>query len=165
MDQIKKRFECPRCSESRLEYRAGITWVPVSVRTLRDLGETRQLVHHWQRQQKRETAPGDGYFCRNCGTFFGKSRQEAEDCVNDRQQRNQDEQSDLSLMTIRDFAAELRRRPNLCFAIVCIEDNGRDNLAIESRGNPTEVVGILARGMKKVIEWADKDIKWSTPAD
>ena len=70
---------------------------------------------------------------------------------------------DLSLVTIRQMAMELKQRQNLCFAIVWIEDNNRDNIAIEGSGNPTQLVGMLSRGVHMAIEWADKSIKFYKP--
>lgn len=72
---------------------------------------------------------------------------------------------DLSLTTIRQMATELKRRENLCFAVVWIEDNERDNIAIEGSGNPTQLVGLLSRGLHMTIEWADKNIKFHKPKD
>lgn len=72
---------------------------------------------------------------------------------------------DLSLTTIRQMALELKKRDNLCFAIVWIEDNERDNIAIEGSGNPTQLVGLLSRGLHMTIEWADKNIKFNKPKD
>lgn len=72
---------------------------------------------------------------------------------------------DLSLVTIRQMAQELKTRQNLTFALVWIENNERDNIAIEGSGNPTQLVGLLARGMHMAIEWADKNIKFYRPKD
>lgn len=70
---------------------------------------------------------------------------------------------DLSLTTIRQMATELKKRENLCFAVVWIEDNERDNIAIEGSGNPTQLVGLISRGLHMTIEWADKNIKFHKP--
>lgn len=72
---------------------------------------------------------------------------------------------DLSLVTIRQMANELKLRQNLTFAVVWIESNERDNIAIEGSGNPTQLVGLLARGLHMAIEWADKNIKFYRPRD
>jgi len=72
---------------------------------------------------------------------------------------------DLSLVTIRQMAMELKQRPNLTFALVWIENNERDNIAIEGSGNPTQLVGLLARGSHMTIEWADKNFKFYRPKD
>jgi hypothetical protein len=72
---------------------------------------------------------------------------------------------DLSLVTIRQIAIELKRRSNLTFAFVWIENNERDNIAIEGSGNPTQLVGLLARGSHMAIEWADKNIKFYKPSE
>lgn len=72
---------------------------------------------------------------------------------------------DLALVTIRQMAMELKQRHNLTFALVWIENNERDNIAIEGSGNPTQLVGLLARGSHMAIEWADKNIKFYRPKD
>lgn len=72
---------------------------------------------------------------------------------------------DLSLVTLRQMATELKQRHNLTFALVWIENNERDNIAIEGSGNPTQLVGLLARGSHMAIEWADKNIKFYRPKD
>lgn len=72
---------------------------------------------------------------------------------------------DLSLITIRQMAAELKHRTGLTFALVWIENAERDNIAIEGSGNPTQLVGLLSRGAHMAIEWADKNIKFFKPKD
>jgi hypothetical protein len=72
---------------------------------------------------------------------------------------------DLSLITIRQMAAELKQRNGLTFALVWIENAERDNIAIEGSGNPTQLVGLLTRGSHMAIEWADKNIKFFKPRD
>lgn len=72
---------------------------------------------------------------------------------------------DLSLVTIRQMALELKQRQNLTFALVWIENTERDNIAIEGSGNPTQLVGLLSRGTHMAIEWADKNIKFYRPKD
>ena len=70
---------------------------------------------------------------------------------------------DLSLMTIKQLAKELKKRQNLSFSIVWMEDTNKENIAIEGNGNPTQVVGLLARGLHMAIEWSDKFLKISKP--
>ena len=70
---------------------------------------------------------------------------------------------DLSLVTLRQMAIELKNRSNLTFALVWIENNDRDNIAIEGSGHPTQLVGLLTRGTHMAIEWADKNIKFHRP--
>ena len=72
---------------------------------------------------------------------------------------------DLSFVTIRQMAMELKQRHNLTFALVWIENNERDNIAIEGSGNPTQLVGLLSRGSHMAIEWADKNIKFYKPKE
>lgn len=70
---------------------------------------------------------------------------------------------DLTYLTIRQIATELKSRQNLTFALVWIENNETDNIAIEGSGNPTHLIGLLARGQHMAIEWADKSIKFYRP--
>ena len=70
---------------------------------------------------------------------------------------------DLSLVTIKQIAKELKKRKNLTFAMVWMEDNTKDNIAIEGNGNPTQLVGLLARGLHMAIEWADRYLKFNKP--
>ena len=70
---------------------------------------------------------------------------------------------DLSLVTIRQITNELKRRDNVCFALVWMEDSERDNIAIEGSGNPTQVVGLLTRGTHMAVEWADRNIRFQKP--
>ena len=70
---------------------------------------------------------------------------------------------DLSLVTMRQIANELKQRSNLVFALVWIEDSEKDNIAIEGSGNPTQLVGLLTRGTHMAIDWADKNIKFFKP--
>lgn len=72
---------------------------------------------------------------------------------------------DLSLVTIRQMATELKQRSGLTFALVWIENTERDNIAIEGSGNPTQLVGLLTRGSHMAIEWADKNIKFYKPKE
>lgn len=72
---------------------------------------------------------------------------------------------DLSLVTLRQIANELKQRHNLTFALVWIENNERENIAIEGSGNPTQLVGLLSRGTHMAIEWADKNIKFHQPPE
>lgn len=70
---------------------------------------------------------------------------------------------DLSLVTIKQIAKELKKRKNLSFAVVWMEDTNKENIAIEGNGNPTQIVGLLARGLHMAIEWSDKFLKISKP--
>jgi len=68
---------------------------------------------------------------------------------------------DLSLVTIKQMVEELKKRKNLVFSLVWIENNERDNIAIEGSGNPTQLIGLLTRGVHMAIEWADKSIRFN----
>lgn len=68
---------------------------------------------------------------------------------------------DLSLVTIRQMVEELKKRKNLVFSLVWIENNERDNIAIEGSGNPTQLIGLLTRGVHMAIDWADRSIRFN----
>lgn len=68
---------------------------------------------------------------------------------------------DLSLVTIKQMVEELKKRKNLVFSLVWIENNEKDNIAIEGSGNPTQLIGLLTRGVHMAIEWADKSIRFN----
>lgn len=72
---------------------------------------------------------------------------------------------DLSLATIRQMTTELKNRQNLCFAMVWMEDNEKENISIEGSGNPTQLVGLLSRGLYMTIEWSNKNIKFKQPPE
>ena len=72
---------------------------------------------------------------------------------------------DLSLVTIKQMTSELKTRDNLVFALIWVENNDKDNIAIEGSGNPTQLIGLLARGTHMAIEWADKNIKFYRPPE
>lgn len=72
---------------------------------------------------------------------------------------------DLSLVTIKQISKELKKRKNLTFAFVWMEDNSKDNISIEGNGNPTHLVGLLARGLHMAIEWSDKYLKFKDKDD
>lgn len=67
---------------------------------------------------------------------------------------------DLTLVTLRQMANELKSRENLCFAMVWMEDNDKENISIEGSGNPTQLVGLLSRGLYMTIDWSNKNIKF-----
>ena len=72
---------------------------------------------------------------------------------------------DLSLVTIQQMVEELKKRKSLIFSLVWIENNERENISIEGSGNPTQLVGLLARGTHMVIEWADKNMQFFKDKD
>lgn len=67
---------------------------------------------------------------------------------------------DLSLVTIHQMTQELKKRENLTFAIVWTEENNVDNIALEGCGNPTKVIGLLARAMNLAIKHADNGLNF-----
>jgi hypothetical protein len=67
---------------------------------------------------------------------------------------------DLSMVTVRQMANELKTRQNITFALVWTENNNSDNIAVEGKGDPNQVIGLLSRGSHIAIEWADKDFKF-----
>lgn len=81
---------------------------------------------------------------------------------NERKKRHQEfGLPDMSLVTIRQMTEELKKRKNLVFSLVWIENNENDNISIEGSGNPTQVVGLLTRGTHMAIEWADQNIRFN----
>jgi len=72
---------------------------------------------------------------------------------------------DLSLVTIKQMTTELKNRQNLCFALVWMEDNEKENISIEGSGNPNQLVGLLSRGLYMTIEWSNKNIKFKQPPE
>lgn len=72
---------------------------------------------------------------------------------------------DLSWVTVKQMASELKSRDNLTFALVWIEDSGYDNISLEASGNPTTLCGMLSRGLNLAIKYADKNINFHEPKD
>lgn len=66
--------------------------------------------------------------------------------------------ADLSLVTCNQIANELKKRKNLTFALLWIEENSLDNISFEGNGDPTKLCGLLARGLNLAINWADKNM-------
>jgi hypothetical protein len=98
----------------------------------------------------------------NLELFYSKIVHLVEKQENDRKKKyNELGIPDLSLVTIKQMVEELKKRKNLVFSLVWIENNERDNIAIEGSGNPTQLVGLLARGVHMAIEWADKSIRFN----
>jgi len=72
---------------------------------------------------------------------------------------------DLSWVTIKQMAAELKKRDNLTFALIWMEDSGYDNISLEGSGNPTVLCGILSRGLNLAIRHADNNIEYKELKD
>ncbi len=66
---------------------------------------------------------------------------------------------DLSLTTIKQMTAELKKRKNLLFALVWIEDSATSDISIEGNGESTQLIGLLSRGTHMAIDWADRNSK------
>lgn len=64
--------------------------------------------------------------------------------------------SDLSLTTISQMANELKKRENLQFALIWIENNATDNISVEGNGPFTTLVGLITRGLHLLINYSDK---------
>jgi len=58
------------------------------------------------------------------------------------------------------MAAELKKRSNLTFALIWLEEEATENFNLEAIGNPTTLCGILSRGLNMAIKWADRDIQY-----
>lgn len=64
--------------------------------------------------------------------------------------------NDLSLTTISQMAAELKKRENVQFALIWIESNETDNISIEGNGPFTSLVGLVTRGLHLLVNYSDK---------
>jgi hypothetical protein len=64
--------------------------------------------------------------------------------------------SDLSLTTINQMISELKKRENLLFALIWIENNETDNISIEGNGTITNLSGLITRGLHLLINYGDK---------
>lgn len=67
---------------------------------------------------------------------------------------------DLSWVTCKQMADELKSRSNLTFALLWMEDIGAENISLEASGNPTLLCGLLSRGLNMAIKFADKNINF-----
>jgi hypothetical protein len=67
---------------------------------------------------------------------------------------------DLSLLTCKQMASELKKRKNLTFALVWMEEDGIENFNIEAVGNPTMLCGMLTRGVNMTANWAESKTKY-----
>ncbi len=63
---------------------------------------------------------------------------------------------DLSLVTCKQMASELKNRENLTYAFIWMENEATENFSFEASGNPTILCGLLSRGLNMAIKWADK---------
>lgn len=72
---------------------------------------------------------------------------------------------DLSWVTIKQMAEELKKRENLSFALVYIEHTGYENISLEASGNPTTLCGMLTRALNLAVKHADKNIDYHEPQD
>lgn len=72
---------------------------------------------------------------------------------------------DLSWITMKQFSTELKKRDNLTFALVWIEENGNDNISLEASGNPTTLCGMLTRALNLAVRHADKNIDYRETRD
>lgn len=64
--------------------------------------------------------------------------------------------SDLSLTTVTQMANELKKRENILFSLIWIENNETDNISIEGNGTLTNLVGLITRGLHLLINYSDK---------
>ena len=58
------------------------------------------------------------------------------------------------------MASELKKRKNLTFALVWMEEDGIENFNIEAVGNPTMLCGMLTRGVNMTTNWAESKAKY-----
>lgn len=72
---------------------------------------------------------------------------------------------DLSWVTLKQMAAELKKRDNITFALLWMEESGYENISLEASGNPTTLCGMLIRGLNLAVKHADKNINFIEPRD
>lgn len=72
---------------------------------------------------------------------------------------------DLSLCTITQMAEELKLRENVSFALVWIENNEKDNISLQAKGNATQIIGLLARGQQIALDWTNQNLKYKKKND
>ena len=52
--------------------------------------------------------------------------------------------------------SELKKRENLLFALIWIENNETDNISLEGNGTITNLSGLITRGLHLLINYGDK---------
>ena len=72
---------------------------------------------------------------------------------------------DLSWVTCKQMADELKSRSNITVALLWIEEKGSENISLEASGNPTTLCGLLSRGLNMAIQFADKNLHFHQNED
>lgn len=67
---------------------------------------------------------------------------------------------DLSLVTVKQMCEEIKKRKNLNFVIVWVEDNSKDNITVEGNGNPTFLLGLLTRATNLILKLMDQNFTY-----
>jgi len=70
---------------------------------------------------------------------------------------------DMTFVTCRQMADQLKKRDNLTFALIWMEEDSVDNFNIEASGNPTTLCGMFTRAVHMAVNWAEKDIQYEEP--
>jgi hypothetical protein len=59
---------------------------------------------------------------------------------------------DLQLATCKQMANELKKRENLTFVMLWIEENYYDNIHIEANGEANQIIGLVTRGLSLILK-------------
>jgi hypothetical protein len=59
---------------------------------------------------------------------------------------------DLQLATCKQMANELKKRENLTFVMLWIEENYYDNIHIEANGEANQVIALVTRGLSLILK-------------
>lgn len=70
---------------------------------------------------------------------------------------------DMTLVTCKQMADQLKNRENLTFALIWMEEDSVDNFNIEASGNPTVLCGMFTRAVNMAVNWAEKNIRYEEP--
>lgn len=66
---------------------------------------------------------------------------------------------DLSWATCKQMSNELKRRNNITFVLVWMEENYYDNIHIEASGEANTVIGLATRGLSLLVNATEKRTK------
>lgn len=70
---------------------------------------------------------------------------------------------DMTFVTCKQMADQLKKRENLTFALIWMEEDSVDNFNIEASGNPTVLCGMFTRAVNMAVNWAEKNIHYEEP--
>jgi len=66
---------------------------------------------------------------------------------------------DLSWATCKQMSNELKRRNNITFVLIWMEENYYDNIHIEASGDANTVIGLATRGLNLLVNATEKRTK------